>query len=109
MTLSRLEDFEASSRRSFREHDLIHFEVYDPFGERVGQVIDVLVNEVGHLQYLVVEPNDRIATKQILISEGFQVDRTARRIYASQLNQLPTANNLTAGNLTDRTTNISGK
>lgn len=27
MALSRLEDFEARFRRSFREHDLMHFEI----------------------------------------------------------------------------------
>lgn len=109
MALSRLEDFEAGSRRSFKEYDFIHFEVYDPLGERAGHVIDVLVDEVGHFQYLVIELNDRIATKQILLSEGFQVDRTTRRIYANNLNQAPVANNLTDCNLTDKTTNSSGK
>lgn len=107
--LSRLEDIEASSRRSFKENNFIHFEVYAS-GECVGHVRDVLVDEVGHFQYLVVELSDKIATKQILIPEGaFQVERMTRRIYASNLNQAPVANNVADCNITDKTINASGK
>lgn len=107
MALSRIEDFEASSRRSFREHDLMHFEVYTAQEEKAGQVVEILVDEAGHSQYLVVSLNDGMTGKQVLLpySEA-QVDQTTRRVYVSRLNKAqvvelmpynPTDNNMVCG------------
>lgn len=106
MTLSRIEDFEASSRRSFREHDLMHFEVYTAQEEKAGQVVEILVDEAGHSQYLVVDLNDGMTGKQVLLpySEA-QVDQTTRRVYVSRLNKAQVAD-LMAYNPTDDNNNM---
>jgi sporulation protein YlmC with PRC-barrel domain len=98
MTLLRLEDFEASSRRSLKEHELLHYEVYTTQDEKVGQVVEILVNEAGHFQYLVVDFNDGTTSKQVLLPlSEFQVDQTKQRVcvsrfQVSQVNELMTYN-----------------
>ncbi|WP_017318142.1 PRC-barrel domain-containing protein [Mastigocladopsis repens] len=88
MALSRLEDFEASSRRSFKEHEFMHFEVYTAQEEKAGQVVDILVDEAGHFQYLVVDLNDGMTDKQVLLpQQEFHVDQTTRRVYLRRLNK----------------------
>lgn len=85
--ISRLVEFEASCRRSFKEHELMHFDVYTTQEKKAGQVVDILVDEAGHLQYLVVELSDGTASKQIQIPYGeFQVDQTTCRIYINRIN-----------------------
>jgi ribosomal 30S subunit maturation factor RimM len=108
MALSRIEDFEASSRRSFREHDLMHFEVYTAQEEKAGQVVEILVDEAGHSQYLVVSLNDGMTGKQVLLpySEA-QVDQTTRRVYVSRLNKAQVAD-LMAYNPTDDNNMVCG-
>ncbi|NMG08886.1 PRC-barrel domain-containing protein [Brasilonema sp. UFV-L1] len=92
MTLLRIEDFEASSRRSFKEHDLMHFEVYTAQEEKAGQVVDILVDEAGHFQYLVVELNDGMTNKQVLLPyDESEVDQTTRRICVNRLNKAQVA------------------
>lgn len=101
MALSRIEDFEASSRRSLKEHDLMHFEVYTAQEEKAGEVVEILVDEAGHSQYLVVSLNDEMTGKQVLLpySEA-QLDQTTRRVYVSRLNKAQVAE-LMAYNPTD--------
>jgi ribosomal 30S subunit maturation factor RimM len=108
MALSRIEDFEASSRRSFREHELMHFEVYTAQEEKAGQVVEILVDEAGHSQYLVVSLNDGMTGKQVLLpySEA-QVDQTTRRVYVSRLNKAQVAD-LMAYNPTDNNNMVCG-
>ncbi|BAY48662.1 PRC-barrel domain-containing protein AvaK [Scytonema sp. HK-05] len=108
MTLSRIEDFEASSRRSFREHELMQFEVYTAQEEKAGQVVEILVDEAGHSQYLVVSLNDEMTGKQVLLpySEA-QVDQTTRRVYVSRLNKAQVAE-LMAYNPTDNNNMVCG-
>jgi ribosomal 30S subunit maturation factor RimM len=108
MALSRIEDFEASSRRSFREHKLMQFEVYTAQEEKAGQVVEILVDEAGHSQYLVVDLNDSMTGKQVLLpySEA-QVDQTTRRVYVSRLNKAQVAD-LMAYNPTDNNNMVCG-
>ncbi len=88
MGLSRLQDFEANSRCSFKKHDLMHFDVYSAQEEKAGQVVDILVDEAGHLQYLVVELSDGIIGKQVLLPYSeCQADQAARRVYVRKMNQ----------------------
>ncbi|MGH8001354.1 MAG: PRC-barrel domain-containing protein [Brasilonema sp.] len=92
MTLFKIEDFEASSRRSFKEHDLMHFEVYTDQEEKAGQVVDILVDEAGHFQYLVVELNDGMTGKQVLLPHDESgLDQTTRRVYINRLNKAQVA------------------
>ncbi|MBD2771791.1 PRC-barrel domain-containing protein [Iningainema tapete] len=86
MALSRLQDFEASSRRSLKEHELMQLDVYTTQQEKVGQVIDVLVDEAGHSQYLVVNLNT--VDKQVLLPYNeSQIDETTQSIYINRLTE----------------------
>lgn len=96
MALLTLKDFEASSRRSLRdlrEYNLIHFEVYTAQEEKVGQVADILLDEAGHCQHLVIALSEEIANKQVILPyEQCQVDQTTLNIYVEGLNREQIAN-----------------
>lgn len=108
MTLSTIKDFEASSRRSFKEHELIHFEIYTAQQEKAGQVVEILVDEAGHPQYLIVALNEGMTGKQRLLpySEA-QVDQTTKRVYVNRLNKVQLAE-LMAYNPTDNNKVVYG-
>ncbi|HEY9666136.1 MAG TPA: PRC-barrel domain-containing protein, partial [Coleofasciculaceae cyanobacterium] len=96
MALLRLKDFEASSRRSLRDsrgYNLVHFEVYTAQEEKVGQVADILIDEVGHCQHIIIALSEEIANKQVLLPyEQCQVDQTTQHICVEGLNREQIAN-----------------
>lgn len=108
MALLTLKNFEASSRRSLRDlrdYNLVHFEVYTAQEEKVGQVVDILVDETGHCQYVVIALSKEMADKQVLLScEQCQVEQTTQRIYARGLNREQMADLKTYNPVDPRTT-----
>lgn len=108
MALLTLKNFEASSRRSLRDlrdYNLVHFEVYTAQEEKVGQVADILVDETGHCQYVVIALSEEMADKQVLLScEQCQVEQTTQRIYARGLNREQMADLKTYNPVDPRTT-----
>ncbi len=108
MALLTLKDFEASSRRSLRdikEYNLVHFEVYTAQEEKVGQVADILVDEAGHCQYVVIALSEEMADKQVLLScEQCQVDQTTQRIHVMGLNREQMADLKTYNSVDPKTT-----
>ncbi|MEW6493490.1 MAG: PRC-barrel domain-containing protein [Cyanobacteriota bacterium] len=108
MALSTLKDFEASSRRSLKTYNFVHFDVYCCQEEKVGVVTDILVDKDGKCQYLVIALIKEMAGKQVLLPyEQSQADQTAQRIYATGLNQEQIANlknfNLSDPSMTENT------
>lgn len=107
MKLSTLRNFEASSRRSLKKYDFTHFEVCTERGEKAGKVADILMNEDGHCQYLVVALNAEMGGKQVLLPyERCQADQSTQSISISRLNQAQLSNLETYNSIAPKTTGV---
>jgi YegS/Rv2252/BmrU family lipid kinase len=85
VALKRLKDFDPNYLDF--EGDIIGFKVYAE-EERVGSVEDILLNESGHFQYLVVDFGLWIFNKRVIIPVGrSRVDYKAQRVYVLNLNR----------------------
>jgi hypothetical protein len=105
MVLSTLRKFEASSRRSLNKYDFIKFDVCTDRGEKLGKVADILVNENGHCQYVVIALNAEMGGKQVLLSyEKSQVDQATCCINISGLDQAQLSNLETYNSVDPQTT-----
>ncbi|BAY73889.1 PRC-barrel domain-containing protein AvaK [Nostoc linckia NIES-25] len=83
MVLYKLEDFEPNYRDSFDGHDIKGLGVYTQgTDEKIGSVNDVLVDEDGHIRYLVVDLGFWIFGKKVLLPIGrTRIDYNSDRIY----------------------------
>jgi uncharacterized protein (TIGR02271 family) len=83
MVLYKLEDFEPNYRDSFEGHDIKGLGVYTQgTDEKIGTVNDVLVDEDGHIRYLVVDLGFWIFGKKVLLPIGrARIDYNSDRVY----------------------------
>ncbi|WP_445633393.1 PRC-barrel domain protein [Nostoc sp. DSM 114161] len=83
MVLYKLEDFEPNYRDSFDGHDIKGLGVYTQgTDEKIGSVNDVLVDEDGHIRYLVVDLGFWIFGKKVLLPIGrARIDYNSDRVY----------------------------
>lgn len=79
--------FSSNYRNIFGNSYIRQFDVYDNHQERIGQVMDVRVNEAGHFQYLVVNLVAP-ANKQVLVPlSQTEIDPQKRRIHMQELSK----------------------
>jgi uncharacterized protein (TIGR02271 family) len=82
MSLLKIKEFDPNYRESFEGKDIKGMGVYATDDEKVGTVIDILVDEQGHFRYFVVELGLWIFGKKVLLPVGrSRIDRPAERIY----------------------------
>lgn len=83
MALLKLEDFDPNYRDTFQGGDIKGLSVYAEGDEKIGTVSDVLVDDLGHFRYFVVDLGFWIFGKKVLLPVGrSRVDYGADRIYA---------------------------
>ncbi|MBD2002286.1 MULTISPECIES: DUF2382 domain-containing protein [Cyanophyceae] len=86
MALLKIEDFDPNYRDTFGGNDLQGMSVYTEGSneEKFGNVTDVLVDEEGHLRYLVVDLGFWIFGKKVLLPIGrSRIDYNSDRVYVS--------------------------
>ncbi len=83
MVLYKLEDFEPNYRDSFEGHEIKGLGVYTQgTDEKIGSINDVLVDEDGHIRYLVVDLGFWIFGKKVLLPIGrARIDYASDRVY----------------------------
>ncbi|WP_392535530.1 DUF2382 domain-containing protein [Nostoc sp. C117] len=83
MVLYKLDDFDPNYQESFEGHDIKGLGVYTQgTDEKIGTVSDVLVDEEGHLRYLVVDLGFWIFGKKVLLPIGRgRIDYNTSRVY----------------------------
>lgn len=86
MALLRLEDFDPNYRNRFGA-DIQNFDVYTTPNERIGQVVDAWVDEVGNIQNLAVRLGSGTGQSVLLPFGHAQVDRQSRRFYLRDLSR----------------------
>ena len=83
MALLKLEDFDPNYRDTFQGGDIKGLSVYAEGDEKIGTVSDVLVDDLGHFRYFVIDLGFWIFGKKVLLPVGrSRVDYGADRIYA---------------------------
>ncbi len=89
MALKKIKEFNPNYLQSFEGNDIIGFNVYiEGTDEKVGSVKDILVDELGHFRYLVVDFGLWIFNKQVMLPVGCsRVDSDAQRIYVLGLDR----------------------
>ncbi|MBD2514404.1 DUF2382 domain-containing protein [Nostoc sp. FACHB-973] len=87
MPLHKLEHFDPNYRDTFGGDDVKALDVYTQGGERVGSVIDVLVDDDGRFRYLIIDTNVDYVNKKILVPVGLsRINYPARRVFVDGLN-----------------------
>jgi uncharacterized protein (TIGR02271 family) len=82
MSLLKIKEFDPNYRESLEGKDIKGMGVYANVEEKIGTVIDVLVDEQGHFRYFVVELGLWIFGKKVLLPVGrSRIDHTSERIY----------------------------
>ena len=89
MSLKKIKEFNPNYLQSFEGNDIIGFKVcIEVTDEKVGSVKDILVDELGHFRYLVVDFGLWIFNKQVMLPVGrSRVDYDAQRIYVLGLDR----------------------
>ena len=88
MPLHKLEHFDSNYRETFGKDDVKALEVYTQGGDKVGSVADVLVDDHGHLRYLVIDTSSDFWGKKILLPIGLsRIDSSTRRVYVDGLSR----------------------
>ncbi|MDB9375455.1 DUF2382 domain-containing protein [Nodularia sphaerocarpa] len=84
MVLHKLADFDPKYHETIQGDDIKGLGVYTDVGhEKIGTVSDVLVDELGHFRYLVVDLGFWIFGKKVLLPVGrSRIDYEANRVYA---------------------------
>ncbi|MBW4675780.1 MAG: DUF2382 domain-containing protein [Desmonostoc geniculatum HA4340-LM1] len=87
MPLHKLEHFDPNYRDTFGGDDVKALDVYTQGGEKVGSVIDVLVDDDGRFRYLIIDTNVDYVNKKILVPVGLsRINYPARRVFVDGLN-----------------------
>jgi hypothetical protein len=97
MFLKRMNEFDPSYRAEFEQYNVYGFAVFsdlvagvmsDITEEKLGTVSDVLVNETGQLQYLVVDLGLPSLSRQVLLpNDRIRIDQKHNRVYATGLSK----------------------
>ncbi len=88
MPLHKLEHFDPNYRETFGGEDVKALDVYTEGGERVGSVIDVLVDDDGRFRYLVIDTNIGFVNKKILLPVGLsRINYPARTVHVDGLSR----------------------
>lgn len=87
MAFLRLEDFDPNYRHRLGG-DIQSFTVYTDSNQKIGQVVDAWVDEIGNIQNLTVEVGSHPSGKQVMMPfDQARVDRQNQRIYMQGLPQ----------------------
>lgn len=81
MPLYNINDLYSMYRSKSSRFDIRNFEIYSDRNERIGRVLDTLLNQAGELQYLVVELSSPRAKHVLLSTQQAQIDPQNRYIY----------------------------
>ncbi|WP_138497998.1 YsnF/AvaK domain-containing protein [Nostoc sp. PA-18-2419] len=88
MPLHKLEQFDPNYRETFGGDEVKALDVYTEGGERVGLVVDVLVDDDGRFRYLIIDTNVDSVNKKILLPVGLsQINYSSRRVYLNELSR----------------------
>ncbi|MDF5709161.1 MAG: YsnF/AvaK domain-containing protein [Nostoc sp. S4] len=88
MPLHKIEQFDPNYRETFGGDDVKALDVYTQGGERVGLVVDVLVDDDGRFRYLIIDTNLDYVNKKILLPVGLsQINYSSRRVYVDGLSR----------------------
>lgn len=86
MALLRLNDLNSHYRHAFGGQDIKQFDVYTGRNEFIGNVVDALVDEVGRVQYLILNLHPSIAAKQVVLPfDRARIDLQGRRVHVDTL------------------------
>ena len=95
MILKRMNDFDSSHQAAFEQYNVQGFGVFsdlvagvmsDTTEEKIGTVSDVLVDEAGQLQYIVIDLGLPVVGRQVLLAgDRARVDLKHNRVYATGL------------------------
>ncbi|MBE9181571.1 PRC-barrel domain-containing protein [Oculatella sp. LEGE 06141] len=86
MALLRFEDFVRNNREASDSNNIQGFDVYGDRDEKIGKIVDILIDDTNRFQYLVVNLSSWIAGKQVLLPlTSHQVDPNRHRIYVHGL------------------------
>ncbi|QFS52178.1 PRC-barrel domain-containing protein [Nostoc sphaeroides] len=85
MSLHKIEDFDANYHQQDSQEHLQGFDLYSK-DEKIGSADDLLVDDDGHIRYLVINTGIWIFGKKVLLPIGCsQVDYDTHRVYAVNL------------------------
>ncbi len=88
MPLFKLEDFDPTYRDTFGGDDIKGLPIYTEGGNRIGTVIDALVDPDGRFRYLVIETESDFHSKRILLPIGLsRIDYSQQRVYVDGLSK----------------------
>ena len=89
MPLYRLEDFDPSYRETFGGDDIKSMDLYTEGGEKIGTVADALVDPEGRFRYLVIQTENGVLGKKILLPIGLsRIDYNTNRAYVDGLSKV---------------------
>ncbi len=99
MALHKLRDFDPNYQETLGGNNIIGFNIYvEKTDEKVGTVADILLDDLGHFRYLVVDFGLWIFNKVVLLPIGFScVEHRIQRVYVlgltkKQVEDLPEYN-----------------
>ncbi|BAZ66532.1 MAG: DUF2382 domain-containing protein [Pelatocladus maniniholoensis HA4357-MV3] len=88
MPLYKLEDFDPTYRDTFGGDDIKGLPTYTEGGNRIGKVMDALVDPDGRFRYLVIETESDFHSKRILLPIGLsRIDYSQQRVYVDGLSK----------------------
>ncbi len=88
MPLYKLQDFDPTYRDTFGGDDIKGLSLYTEGGNKVGKVIDALVDPEGRFRYLVIETESDFHSKRILLPIGLsRIDYNQQRVYVDGLSK----------------------
>ena len=87
MPLHKIADFDPNYKETFGGEDVKGLDLYTE-GDRIGPVVDVLVDDEGRFRYLVIDTGVDTAGKQILLPIGLsRIDYSIQRVYVDGLSK----------------------
>lgn len=96
MTLHKIHDFDPDYGSTPNQSSIQNFDVYTDRNEKVGRVVDALLDQSGNFRYFVVDLSQWFSGKQVLVPLGrTHIDPQAQRVEVrgltrAQAQQLPT-------------------
>lgn len=88
MPLHKLEHFDPNYRETFGGDDVKGLDVYTEGGQKVGLVVDVLVDDDGRFRYFIIDTNLDSVNKKILLPVGLsRINYSARTVYVDGLSR----------------------
>ncbi|MGJ5672124.1 MAG: DUF2382 domain-containing protein [Nostochopsis sp.] len=88
MPLYKLEDFDPTYRDTFGGDDIKGLPLYTEGGNKIGTVIDALVDPDGRFRYLIIETESDFYSKRILLPIGLsRINYSQQRVYVDGLSK----------------------